>query len=136
MDAGSARDELLERVQDLLVDDSHAEELRGFSEEQLREVAEALGQLAAWTPERRSEHRKPVMCRVEVAVPMEGEKPGVHLGLQEDSSVSGARVLLQRALSVGTRVKIRRNGAEMTGTVQQCTREKFGYAIGIHYDAL
>lgn len=134
MDVTPAREQLVERVHALLLNEGQLEALQDFSDVQLRELAETLGGLAEWTPDRRSENRKAVMCRVEVIVPTGTQSVGTQIGLQEDISASGARVLIPRAVSVGTRVRVRRNGDETMGTVQQCNREKFGYSIGVHYD--
>jgi hypothetical protein len=128
-----SREQLLERLQSLLPN-KQQQELQALSDEQLQEFSEMLHGLTTDGAERRTETRRGMMCRVEI-LSADANKPfGTVRGLQEDQSASGARIIIARHIPVGTRVTVRRNGIENTGTVRQCSRDKFGHAIGIRFD--
>lgn len=129
----SDRDELLRHLNPMMVDPKLGEALQGMSVPQLRIIAETLEDLAKWNPNRRSEVRRSMTRRVHVC-PESGDAFKAQLGLQEDVSIRGAGILVNRPIPVGTRIKVQFNGQESLGTVRRCQQDTNGWAIGVQYD--
>jgi len=134
MDNALTRDELLDRLRQRLKDGRYSEMLQHLSREQLQKISAALDDLAGLAPERLVESRRAAVCRVEVVVTLGDSVPDIRTGLRENSSTGGSNKLVHRHITVGTPVKIRRNGAETSGIVQRCNRDRLGYSIGIRYE--
>lgn len=129
-----SREELLRHLIPLMHDPQHAEALQHMSDAQLRVIAEALDSISSWKPERRGEARKPVTRRIQIG-PLEGNGFKPQYGLQEDISDRGIGVFLNRAIPVGTRVRIVTHGQpDSSGTVRRCQQDKSGWIIGILVD--
>jgi PilZ domain len=128
-----SREEILRHLIPLMHDPKSAAALQEMSDEQLQVVAETLDDLSKWKPERRNEIRKAIMRRVLVG-PAEGTAFRNQYGFQEDISEHGIGIFLNRAIPVGTRIKISLDGRDSLGTVRRCRQDKGGWAIGVLLD--
>jgi hypothetical protein len=72
------------------------------------------------------------MCRVEVAWEERGEARR-QPGFMQDRSESGAQVVLQRAIPVGTLVTISTNREKRPAIVRNCGPQGMEHAIGVEY---
>jgi hypothetical protein len=62
-------------------------------------------------------------------------KPRSLAGVQQDSSLQGASIVVAKPIGVGTRVRVvQRNNVGLDGMVRNCHRSSSGWVLGIEYD--
>jgi hypothetical protein len=123
------REELLNRLMNLMHDPRDCEVLQLMSDAQLKILAETFDDTLGKS-ERRDTARRAVMRRVQVSA-AEGNAFGTQYGLQEDISANGIGLFLGRPVPLRGRVRIQSAGMDLVGTVQRCQQEKGGWRIGV-----